>query len=328
MLATLDWPWLVRAGLVVLAVAPGLGGARHAVPARPGRTAPGRGRCCPLPGRSTARSVWWQRHWPTCSRRRAGCAGCLLAAALLYVVCFAAYPRPKESAVAAIPHLTRRSLLGAAATAALAPPRLRRIRLDARGVRGGDAQVRPPGRPDASAVRRHPGAQARRDGKIESYLKDRLGSADPAVMRAFETVPREYYHYNYAERRALPGEAYEADPKPWALGYGSALSDYLGQAYMTQICKPQPGDTTLEIGTGSGFQSSLLSRIVKQALLASRSSSRWATRWPSCGRRSATPTSRAGSATAISAGPRSRTASTSSSRPAPRNTPRRTCSSS
>ena len=101
--------------------------------------------------------------------------------------------------------------------------------------------------------------------KIAQYLKERLGTADPAVMRAFEVVPREYYHYNYAEHRALSGEAYEADPKPWALGYGSALSDYLGQAYMTQICKPAPTDVTLEIGTGSGFQSSLLSRIVKQS---------------------------------------------------------------
>jgi protein-L-isoaspartate(D-aspartate) O-methyltransferase len=101
--------------------------------------------------------------------------------------------------------------------------------------------------------------------RIEAYLKDRLGSADPAVMTAFEEVPREYYHYLYSEHRATPGEAYEDTPKPWALGYGSALSDYLGQAYMTQICKPQPGDVTLEIGTGSGFQSSLLSRIVKQS---------------------------------------------------------------
>jgi len=98
---------------------------------------------------------------------------------------------------------------------------------------------------------------------IESYLKERLGSADPAVMAAFEAVPREYYHYLYSEHRATPGDAYEDTPKPWALGYGSALSDYLGQAYMTQICKPSPGDVTLEIGTGSGFQSSLLSRIVK-----------------------------------------------------------------
>jgi len=101
--------------------------------------------------------------------------------------------------------------------------------------------------------------------RIEGYLKERLGAADPAVMAAFEAVPREYFHYIYSEHRATPGDAYESDPKPWALGYGSALSDYLGQAYMTQICKPAPENITLEIGTGSGFQSALLSRIVKQA---------------------------------------------------------------
>ncbi|MFO1027746.1 MAG: protein-L-isoaspartate O-methyltransferase [Acetobacteraceae bacterium] len=98
---------------------------------------------------------------------------------------------------------------------------------------------------------------------IESYLKERLGSADPAVLKAFAEVPREYYHYDYPSHRALPGEAYEDTPKPWAIGYGSALSDYLGQAYMTQVCKPAAGEVSLEIGTGSGFQSSLLSRIVK-----------------------------------------------------------------
>jgi protein-L-isoaspartate(D-aspartate) O-methyltransferase len=84
-------------------------------------------------------------------------------------------------------------------------------------------------------------------------------------MAAFQAVPREYFHYLYSERRATPGDAYEDTPKPWALGYGSALSDYLGQAYMTQIARPGPDDVTLEIGTGSGFQSALLSRIVKQA---------------------------------------------------------------
>ncbi len=100
---------------------------------------------------------------------------------------------------------------------------------------------------------------------IAEYLKSHLGSADPAVLAAFDQVPREYFHYQYDEKRATPGEAYEENPKPWALGYGSALSDYLGQAYMTQVAKPQPGDVTLEIGTGSGFQSSLLSRIVKKS---------------------------------------------------------------
>jgi len=101
--------------------------------------------------------------------------------------------------------------------------------------------------------------------RIEGYLKERLGNADPAVMAAFEKVPREYFHYIYSERRATPGDAYESDPKPWGIGYGSALSDYLGQAYMTQVCEAKPDHTTLEIGTGSGFQSALLSRIVKQA---------------------------------------------------------------
>jgi protein-L-isoaspartate(D-aspartate) O-methyltransferase len=100
---------------------------------------------------------------------------------------------------------------------------------------------------------------------IESYLKEHLGSADPAVMAAFRTVPREYFHYQYDSRQPTPGNAYEATPKPWALGYGSALSDYLGQAYMTQIAQPKPTDVTLEIGTGSGFQSALLSRIVSRA---------------------------------------------------------------
>jgi len=100
---------------------------------------------------------------------------------------------------------------------------------------------------------------------ISDYLKMRLGAADPLVLAAFQALPREYYHYNYQEHRSTCGDAYDNPAKPWALGYGSALSDYLGQAYMTQVCQPKPGEVSLEIGTGSGFQSSLLSRIVDHA---------------------------------------------------------------
>jgi protein-L-isoaspartate(D-aspartate) O-methyltransferase len=100
---------------------------------------------------------------------------------------------------------------------------------------------------------------------IAQYLTERLGKPDPLVLAAFEALPREYYHYNYQEHRSTCGDAYDQPPKPWALGYGSALSDYLGQAYMTQVIAPKPGDVSLEIGTGSGFQSSLLSRIVDHA---------------------------------------------------------------
>ncbi len=100
---------------------------------------------------------------------------------------------------------------------------------------------------------------------IEGYLKDRFGKADPQVMKAFEEVPREYFQYHYADQRSFAELAYEDKAKPWAIGYGSALSDYLGQAYMTQLARPTADSVVLEIGTGSGFQISLLSRIVKRA---------------------------------------------------------------
>ncbi|MDX9971419.1 MAG: protein-L-isoaspartate O-methyltransferase [FCB group bacterium] len=100
--------------------------------------------------------------------------------------------------------------------------------------------------------------------RIEDYLVQRLGKADPVVVAAFKEVPREYFHYNYEGKTSIVGSCYEAEAKPWGVGYGSALSDYLGQAYMTQLAQPDADDVALEIGTGSGFQISLLSRICKE----------------------------------------------------------------
>jgi protein-L-isoaspartate(D-aspartate) O-methyltransferase len=163
--------------------------------------------------------------------------------------------------------LTRRALLAAAAAAPWARPAW--ATTGAAWTREAfNHAMAASGRPCVLSQDEFDAIQARKPAalkRIEDYLKSRLGSANPAVMEAFAEVPREYYHYVYSDRHAEPGVAYEDNPKPWALGYGSALSDYLGQAYMTQICKPKPGDVTLEIGTGSGFQSSLLSRIVAHA---------------------------------------------------------------
>ncbi len=151
------------------------------------------------------------------------------------------------------------AITGRAAAVTAATGWTRKAYLDAMAVSGRPTEISEAGFQAIQA--RRPAALKR----IESYLKERLGSADPAVMEAFSQLPREYFHYMYDGKQATPSSAYEAEPKPWALGYGSALSDYLGQAYMTQVAKPKPTDVTLEIGTGSGFQSSLLSRIVAKS---------------------------------------------------------------
>ncbi len=176
------------------------------------------------------------------------------------------FPFPKRSSVVASSGLlTRRGLIGAAAVA-LPLSRLSAAEPWTRAAY--ERAMHESGRPVSLTDQQFDAIQARKPAAmklIASYLKGRLGSADPAVLAAFEALPREYFHYDYQEHRSMGGEAYEAEPKPWAIGYGSALSDYLGQAYMTQALGPKPGDLTLEIGTGSGFQSALLSRIVREA---------------------------------------------------------------
>jgi len=100
---------------------------------------------------------------------------------------------------------------------------------------------------------------------IRRYLFRKFGYADPRLMKAFEDLPREYFHYDYQAGYDFSRTAYEYPPRTWALGWGSALSDYEGQAYMAQLAHPRKDDTVLEVGTGSGYNISLLSRLVKDA---------------------------------------------------------------
>lgn len=162
--------------------------------------------------------------------------------------------------------LTRRPLLLGALGALAAPPAIRAQGSPAWNREAYLAAMRASGRETTMTEQTFSAIQARKPAamrRIESYLKSRFNNeADPAVLRAFEALPREYFHWNYEGRSNGATNAYEADPKPWGLGFGSALSDYLGQAYMTQACQAKPEHVALEIGTGSGFQAALLSRIV------------------------------------------------------------------
>ncbi|HEY5038047.1 MAG TPA: protein-L-isoaspartate O-methyltransferase, partial [bacterium] len=97
------------------------------------------------------------------------------------------------------------------------------------------------------------------------YLYRKFGGANPRLLKAFEDLPREYFHYDYQGGVDFSKSAYEFPPRTWALGWGSALSDYEGQAYMAQLAHPGPKEKVLEVGTGSGFNISLLSRMAKEA---------------------------------------------------------------
>lgn len=99
---------------------------------------------------------------------------------------------------------------------------------------------------------------------IERHLRGRFKKADERVMQAFDQVPREYFHYQYKDKVSIARSAWEEKAKPWPIGYGSALSDYLGQAWMTQMLDVQADHKVLEVGTGSGYQIAVLSRLAKE----------------------------------------------------------------
>jgi protein-L-isoaspartate(D-aspartate) O-methyltransferase len=78
---------------------------------------------------------------------------------------------------------------------------------------------------------------------------------DPRVLAAVADVPRHLF--------VAPGyqsEAYEDSPLP--IGYGQTISQPYIVALMTELARPRPGDRALEVGTGSGYQAAVLSRLV------------------------------------------------------------------
>lgn len=83
------------------------------------------------------------------------------------------------------------------------------------------------------------------------------GVRHPGVLRAMRDTPR--------ERFVPPSEREHAyDDGPLSIGYGQTISQPYIVASMTQLLDPRPGDRVLEIGTGSGYQSAILSPLVRQ----------------------------------------------------------------
>ena len=82
------------------------------------------------------------------------------------------------------------------------------------------------------------------------------GVQDSSVLAAMESVPRHLF-VPEGDRHL----AYEDHPLP--IGYEQTISQPFIVAYMTAKLGIRPGDKVLEIGTGSGYQAAILSRLAR-----------------------------------------------------------------
>ncbi len=96
---------------------------------------------------------------------------------------------------------------------------------------------------------------AQREELVSEWVEPRIG--DEAVVAAMRAVPRHAF---------VPTEhldlAYFDHPLP--IGYGQTISQPSLVAYMTELLKLEPGETVLEIGTGSGYQAAVLAELTDE----------------------------------------------------------------
>jgi protein-L-isoaspartate(D-aspartate) O-methyltransferase len=92
------------------------------------------------------------------------------------------------------------------------------------------------------------------------------GVTDPDVLAAVAAVPRHLF-VPEAERR----DAYEDHPLP--IGGGQTISQPYMVALMTSLLGVQPGQRVLEVGTGSGYQAAVLSRLAGEVYSIERARS-------------------------------------------------------
>jgi protein-L-isoaspartate(D-aspartate) O-methyltransferase len=78
-----------------------------------------------------------------------------------------------------------------------------------------------------------------------------------SVLDAMAAVPR--HEFVPENERKL---AYEDEPLP--IGYGQTISQPYIVAFMIEKLDPKPADRILEIGTGSGYEAAILSRLVAE----------------------------------------------------------------
>lgn len=93
---------------------------------------------------------------------------------------------------------------------------------------------------------------------VEEQLKTR-GISDERVLQAMRQVPR---HLFVPESRR--SQAYY--DRPLSIGYGQTISQPYIVAYMTASLELTGEEKVLEIGTGSGYQTAILSQVARRVI--------------------------------------------------------------
>jgi protein-L-isoaspartate(D-aspartate) O-methyltransferase len=86
---------------------------------------------------------------------------------------------------------------------------------------------------------------------------ERMGIRDERVLRAMAEIPRERFVPEHLQSRA------DGD-HPLPIGFGQTISQPFMVAWMTQELALEGGERVLEVGTGSGYQAAVLSRLCEQ----------------------------------------------------------------
>jgi len=92
-----------------------------------------------------------------------------------------------------------------------------------------------------------------RERMVKEQIEAR-GIRDAGVLGSMRPTPRHLF-----VPAALQSDAYQDHPLP--IGHGATISQPYVVAWMTELLQPARTDRVLEIGTGSGYQAAVLSRL-------------------------------------------------------------------
>ena len=101
-------------------------------------------------------------------------------------------------------------------------------------------------------------------GRMEFLLTlRRRGIADQAVLRAMDEVPRQQF-----VEHEFTDDAYADRALP--ISCGQTISQPYVVAYMSELLGLRPHHRVLEVGTGSGYQAAVLSRLAREVVSIER----------------------------------------------------------